>query len=465
MKVATGLPFHVNADFVLSASRESYQREHSWNIQLEHNFVDHIRYSACALAQVPAASMLVDPLQLVPLSSAVWLHQRILGVLRQAAIVPVWGRTERAMAPECCIVPAELLALNEGRHPPHTDPHIVDLGCTISLHQQRAILEVQAASKATLVTIVNIMLEGRSADPEWYCKLYTCMATVFRDWTPSNTPTIPNFILREDEQQVALAENSSMHIWPRGNQGGVVSLLRYCSKRLLVAHSALPCGNDLFREVCAWFSRWNIREVSGQTAAQLATQFIREECQQPSEVIEATMTLLACPQILPHIRQRSLPLVCRDGTIKQPPFHLPIVKDSELLSLFDESRDCGHLLLMSPEYNRDSSSHHERERAINNMFMINPPPLPDIFSWMSPPLIGYTEQKAVLFFSLLAVTPTVPYPSRIRQFLSSQPCIPTTMGMRVASEAYFPIEGGPWTPHHHRLPFVTLSLYGMPPNI
>jgi hypothetical protein len=442
----TGLPFHVNADFLLSASRESYQRDHLWNQLLEKNFVSHVHHAASALAKV----MLVDPLRLVPLPTAKWLRAEMVETLKQVPIVPVWRREERAKGPECCTIPEELMALDAWKELPNSLPRIVDLE---SHKQQREILGVVPANKGILETIIRIQLVGRSADPKWYCQLYACMAKAFKDWTPNNTSVIPNFILCEDNSQAPLDPNSEKYIWPPTKSGSLKTLHKYCSSKLLVNKKALPTKGP-FDSVCEWFSHWNVRKVKESIAIDLCIQFVNQASTH-SEVLEGTKAILACEKkATGSIPELSLAFACADGTIQRPPFRLPIVRNSKLLELYNTA-DKSHFHILSEEYPTGKLYHS----ILTRIFKVNELPLPQIFSWMhSWKTTEFTEQKAELLLLLLHTTPTKPIPGGIRNFLNTKPWVPTTTGIRVASQAYFP------TPEIHEIfgstvPFVISSFY------
>jgi hypothetical protein len=433
----------VNADFLLSASRESYRRDHPWNNQIESNLLSLLSLSARALAKVPPSSMLVDPLQLVPIAMSVkWMHQEIVEQLKQEPMVPVFRRAERACGAQCGIIPWELHSLEPWKELPHDFPHpfIVDRKLSERFAQQRDLVGVQNESKPMLEDIIRAQLDGRSPDPEFYRELYICMAQCFPAWTASNTSNIPNFILLEDQQQVASYPREEIYIWPCAEWwpakdpvwlNSMEILSKYCHSSVKVASRALPSkeGNTSVR---SWLQQWNIVEVDSEIAVTLCTRYLREEECTAAEVVEATIAMLRCDQKKSSLVNHSIPLVCQDGSIKKPPFNLQVVKNCELMELFGES-DRGNFHLMSSEYD----IFPEYSAELGRVFSIRPPPLPSTFSWMSSKSLNFTEHFSKLFLKLLKVT-TCLIPKQIKHFLDTKPWMPSTMGFRVPNEVYCP---------------------------
>jgi hypothetical protein len=432
--VATGLPFHVNADFLLNASRESYRRDHPWNKQIEANFLSLLSLSARSLAKVPPSAMLVDPLQLVPVSEAAkWMKQEIVEMLKQEPIVPAWKREKRVCGTQCILVPSDLIALTPWKELPHDFPHpfLVNRSITdVRFGRQIGVVGVQTPTKAMLMDIIRAQLDGRGPEDMFYKQLYACMANNFENWTPDNTAAIKNFLLLENGQQVTLTSHTGISIWPYFSAFQSQDTLKeYFPRSMKLANSTLPSDQ---RPVKSWFSAWDIYEVDSDSAVRRSAQFLREETCTSAQVLEATFAMLSCDKSF-SLKLNSLPLVCTDGSIKQPPFSLLVVRSSEpLLELFGES-DRGHFHVMSPEYDRYPSYAEQ----LGHIFGIRSPPWPPTFSWMSSPSMSFTEHFSELILKLTQLNSNT-IPTQIKRFLDTRPWLPSTMGLRVPHEVYCP---------------------------
>jgi hypothetical protein len=427
----TGLPFHVNGDFLLTASRDALLMDKKWNQLLFNHLVNLVAFAGTYLPCISEASF-VEALQLVPNDGAntptffQQLSDKILLRLRPLSLVPVLDSEARARASDCNIVPADLLKLKHRQFP--TRILIVDMDIAIDFTAQMAKLGVKNASKDILESIIESQLPSNNEkpNPKWFCQLYVFMASSLHWMQPSTrVVTRLQIILLQD----GTLANFGATVYQPFCAANVTPFLEWCKTVPIIDKSALPTDCVLQNKVCRWLAECQVKSLD-LTAA---VHFVLMELQSctATEVLKVT-NLLMDNNITAHQLRGALPLVCKNNQVVCPPFHLPVAEDSKLLELFG-NEECKFHLMSAAYFTNPLLSTY-----VKTIFSSTPyPPLPSVFSWMTCTPLHVTVLQAEMLLELLANT-TVRIPHEIQKFLNEKPWLPTTQGSIVPHHAYLP---------------------------
>lgn len=178
-EVQSGLPFLVNADFILTSSREAILVDRPWNRWLRDeiapcfvegfvHLVHDTNYRLQAYGFIPLLKEVSDPF-FEP------VVQGIYASLKQRPVVWVLGRAEPVMPSQARLAPGEFRVLLDSERPLpkplHTTPLVLP-ELEPFAGQLRAI-GVQSLSPAEVRACLQDQAWLESRPPEWFLKLYT----------------------------------------------------------------------------------------------------------------------------------------------------------------------------------------------------------------------------------------------------------------------------------------------------
>lgn len=418
----TYLPFHVNGDFILTASRDSVLFENDWNVLLFNHLVTHIAMAAYCFSKM---QLPVDALQLVPTAHPpsrffINLLGTIIAKLKQLEIVPVIQNKPRVKGSDCMIVPHQLIGLIT--RPVTAKLSIIDPEKQANFALECSLLGVKDGDKNALEDVIQSQIPTHNPDPLWFSGLYTFMAShSFWNQKSIEATTKLCIILLADLRLTTFGTTVYLPYF----ESGLDPLRKWLSGVPTVASAAIPTETRANSLVLKWFKANKICFIS----AKAATNYILDHITDPSlsvpDLLELTHVSLKAGI---QFNCGTIPFVSKDQKVIRPPFKSPIIQNNNKHLAMYADADRRHFHLMAPEYDNFPTE-------LQGFFTILAvPPLPNIFSWMQAD-IPSTKQVTDLL-SILALSKDIT--PGIQGYLNSREWLPTTMGQMNPSAAYLP---------------------------
>lgn len=383
-EVQSGLPFLVNADFILTTSREAILVDRPWNRWLRDEiapcFVEgfvHLvhdkNYRLQAYGFIPLLKEVSDPF-FEPVVKGIYAS------LKQRPVVWVLGRAEPVMPSQARLAPGEFRVLLDGERPLpkplHTTPLVLP-ELEPFAGQLRAI-GVQSLSPAEVRACLQDQAWLESRPPEWFLKLYAYLHE--KQWLKfgmplTNSESLDNLpLIPTEDGRLAVVGHETVYL-PEADAQEMVQQ----HAKLLGGLAVGFLNTDLYRllgsqpELLDWVKRNLAKPWTEEGYARDLVNAVVQKGENLSsdQLVRATRIVRDLTEKMPEAQRgrlcAELPLLLANGsrtTIRDGEVVTPANLDPETgwQAVFPDPEDRVGLRILSDLYLADCADREERRR-------------------------------------------------------------------------------------------------------
>ncbi len=401
--VASGFPFLLNADFILSASRESIQVDRPWNTWLRDCLGPAFVEAFLSMLRDP--DLRFRPYAFIPLQSGTAffepVREHIIQALRESAVVWPCIGDEPVPSAEVCTTPTGFRALLDYEHLPEPLRHRPPVHADIAGYaQQLNAIGVKDMTQQEMEACLRDEAWLDLQSPEWYARLYGYLA----GRTSQHTSALDDIPLLLTHDGSRWSATKGVVCFPGSDSILSKDLFSQASQPALSRHLHFlhPSVYELIREDKAVVSfLHDTLGVSEPTPGRLcvaianslrhhATDIAMQELCEATAFICKSFASLA-PDVQKEIRD-ALPLGLADGSILERSAletDRPLVMQESMdpedgwQLVFPESDDREHMAVLSDDYLRLNAIDRETWRSfwLSMGATLYPPPRQGLWHW------------------------------------------------------------------------------------